>query len=385
VRAFPAFAVDDKQVGGFRLERIGAVRLQEEEQGGVVDVEEAPADINDTTSVPDTGSAPSAHASKPLATKSFLDQHKGIIAAVFLSILTALLFLLRSGPLASTTCSTLIMLEAECIKVTVALAAVFRKKQQKRLCESLPIAFLPVTAYVCINLLSFWALRYVPASSGALMSQIKLPATAIISRLALKRKMSQPRALAVAIICLGSLGTAAYGLLMKKTEAQLRASEQSSGETSSSNSSNFADVPLFITLLATAALLFESCLSAGTGVFLQWVFKDLDALWVRNAQFGSLSVIWYLVLHQLIDDGSTCSYAMDARGALVGLLYATMGLVVALVTLWLGATEKAIAATSAIVLTMFFDHLLVLYTLPTALELVLACVIVIGVVQFSLN
>ena len=42
------------------------------------------------------------------------------------------------------------------------------KTTKADLIKSIPLAFFPVSSYVCVNLLSFWALRYVPASLGAL-------------------------------------------------------------------------------------------------------------------------------------------------------------------------------------------------------------------------
>jgi hypothetical protein len=201
------------------------------------------------------------------------------------------------------------------------------------------------------------------------MSQVKLPATAVFSRIFLGRSVSMSRTFALVTIFCGSLGTAAYGQMQNAAEA--------------SQDSSLSTVPLFIYAMATLALLFESCLSAGTGVFLQWVFVDMDALWVRNAQFSVLSIVQYIVLHYM-KDGDTCTTSMDGRGALVGVLYAMMGVSVALTVLWLGAIEKTVASVSSIVITTVCDHLFILQSLPTLLEVVLAGVIINGIVHFSL-
>ena len=131
--------------------------------------------------------------------KSCFDKYKGLVAAVFLSVLTASLFLLRSGPLASATCSNVILILCEFIKFSVALIYVLTHGQQADLFKSIPLAFVPVTSYVAVNLLSFWALKYVHASLGALMSQIKLPATAIFSRIFLGRVVSFDRTMALIV------------------------------------------------------------------------------------------------------------------------------------------------------------------------------------------
>ena len=142
-----------------------------------------------------------------------------MLAAFVLSMLTAALFLLRSGPVASGTCSTLIMIQAECIKLVVALMYIIPRGQLGRITKSIPLALVPVSAYVAVNLLSFWALKYVHASLGALMSQIKLPATAIFSRIFLGRETPMHRTFALVTIFLGSLGIAAFGQLDHQNEA----------------------------------------------------------------------------------------------------------------------------------------------------------------------
>ena len=319
----------------------------------------------------ETGVASTAAGGQP---KSCYDQYKGLVAAIFLSVLTALLFLLRSGPLASSMCSNVILIISEGIKFAVAIGYVVSHKQTPKLFQSIPLAFVPVTSYVCVNLLSFWALKYVHASLGALMSQIKLPATAVFSRFFLGRAVSFDRTMALGTIFLGSLAIAAYGQMQKETEGD-------------ANDDGLADVAMVTYILATIALLTESCLSAATGVFTQWVFKgSMDMLWVRNAQFGLLSIGQYAVLQWVVEDNTgECQVYPDARGLTVAALYATMGISVALTLLWLGAIEKTIASVSAVVLTTLGDHLFVLHTAPTLLELTVSAVIINGILHFSLT
>ena len=46
--------------------------------------------------------------------------------------------------------------------------------------------------------------------------------------------------------------------------------------------------------LAILAILTESCLSAFTGVYTQWLFEgDWDTLWIRNVQLSFLSLLVY--------------------------------------------------------------------------------------------
>jgi len=252
-----------------------------------------------------------------------------------------------------------------------------RHKQTPKLFQSIPLAFVPVTSYVAINLLSFWALKYVHASLGALMSQIKMPATAVFSRLFLGRVISINRAMALGTIFLGSLSTAAYGQMEQ---------ELSRGAPTTLDDP-YARVSTTTYLMATIALLTESCLSAATGVFTQWIFQgSFDVLWVRNAQFSVISVVQYTLLQWVIEDNAgQCEVAPDARGLTVAVLYATMGISVALTLLWLGAIEKTIASVSSVVLTMLFDHVFVMRTTPSLLELSIASIIVNGILHFSLT
>ena len=62
-----------------------------------------------------------------------------------------------------------------------------------------------------------------------------------------------------------------------------------------------------------------------------------------------------------------------------------MGISVALTILWLGAIEKTIASVSSVVLTTLGDHLFVLHTAPTLLELTIAGVIINGIIHFSIT
>ncbi|KAL1499339.1 hypothetical protein AB1Y20_011546 [Prymnesium parvum] len=308
---------------------------------------------------------------------SCYDRYKGLCAAAFLSLLTAALFVLRSGTLASDMCSNVILLYAEAIKFTVAIAYVLHSRQSHKLLESIPLAFVPVTLYVTINLLSFWALKYVDASLGALMSQIKLPATAVFSRLFLGRVVSFNRGMALSTIFLGSLSIAAYGEMQ---EAHAEAEAEAEGVL-------LSHVTMATYLLATLALLVESCLSAATGVYTQWIFNgSMDLLWVRNAQFALISMVQYAVLQWVVEDNTgQCEVAADVRGMTVAALFATMGISVALTLLWLGAIEKTVASVSSVILTMVADHLFVLHTVPSLLQIAIGSIILNGIIQFSLS
>ena len=234
--------------------------------------------------------------------------------------------------------------------------------------------------YTAVNLLSFWGLKYVPASLGALMSQVKLPATALCSRIFLGRTLSLDRTFCVLTIFFGSLAVAAYGQQQKALETASTAGGAEDGGLA-------ARAAMTTYILATIAMLTESCLSAGTGVFMQWVFEgSMDTLWVRNTQFGAISMIQYASLQWVVEDNSgTCDVSPDARGLTVAILYATMGISVALTILWLGAVEKSLASVSSVVLTTAGDHLFVLHTWPGLLELAVAAVIINGILHFSLT
>ena len=89
------------------------------------------------------------------------------------------------------------------------------------------------------------------------------------------------------------------------------------------------------------------------------------------------------MLQSLEDNSGECSSELDMRGIIVGVLYACMGISVALTILWLGAIEKTLASVSSVVLTTLGDHVFVLHTMPTLLELSVAGVIINGIIHFS--
>ena len=53
----------------------------------------------------------------------------------------------------------------------------------------------------------------------------------------------------------------------------------------------------------------------------------MDMLWVRNAQFGVISICQYIVLQWVVEDNTgKCNVAPDLRGLTVAVCYATMGI-----------------------------------------------------------
>jgi len=203
------------------------------------------------------------------------------------------------------------------------------------------------------------------ASVAAVISQIKLPATAICSSVFLGRTVSKARLFALWTIFLGSLGVGAWKI---------------------DGSQHIVDN---IHMLATLAVLAESCISAFSSVYTQWLFEgSLDTLWIRNAQLGLLSMIMYMAKAAkeptcFDNAGHAVELMVDSHGTVIMVLQACSGISVALTLLWLGATEKALASISSIVLTTVWEHVGYLHTWPTMLQVILDLIVVNGIIMYS--
>ena len=113
-----------------------------------------------------------------------IDTYKGTISAGCLSVLTAALFVLRSKA-SSSTCDEVVLLYSEVLKLAAAILFCALRGDLKRLLYQPQYSVFPTISYMCISLLTYWALPHMDASVAAFISQIKLPATALFSYLLL--------------------------------------------------------------------------------------------------------------------------------------------------------------------------------------------------------
>jgi len=80
------------------------------------------------------------------------------------------------------------------------------------------------------------------------------------------------------------------------------------------------EVELHVYLLAVAAIVLESCIASSVGVFMQWVFRDQSAFWVRNVQFAAVSIALYACVHVARDTPESCNSVMHLEGLIVALI-----------------------------------------------------------------
>jgi len=297
------------------------------------------------------------------------DTYKGAGAATCLSLLTASLFVLRSKE-PSSSCNEVVLWWSEIIKFVVALGMVAKAGDMRRICYKAYHSGVPTVTYAIISLLTYWALKHTDASAAAFISQLKLPATALFSFLLLGRMLSTTKLMALITIMLASLGIAAY-------------TNEKKGQDESTSS---ASDQLYF--LATLAIVTESCLSAFTGVYTQWLFEgSFDTLWIRNLQLGLFStVVYYLKAmkeESCLDESGMVDLAIDTRGTIIMIMQAAMGLSVALTLLWLGAIEKTLASISSIVLTSVWEHVGYIHAWPPLIEVILDLTVIQGILMYS--
>jgi len=294
-----------------------------------------------------------------------LDRYKGGIAAGCLSVATAALFVLRSKA-SSSTCDEIVLWYSEVLKFAVSTMMCYLRGELGlyKVLYKVHHSFFPTIGYMCISLLTFWALPHMDASTAAFISQLKLPATALFSYLVLRRTVSKERCLALVTILLASVGVAVY-------------------------SSEGIGLPAitpgnYLYLLAMLAIVAESFLSAFTGVYIQWIMEGSAAvLWVRNIQLAALSTILYLAKAYRSPESCT-TFMLDTNGIIIAVLQGTVGIAVALTLLWLGAIEKTLASISSIVLTSVWEHVGYIHAWPPLTEVVLDAMVLEGIIMYSM-
>ena len=290
--------------------------------------------------------------------KSSWDKYKGAFAAATLSLLTASLFVLRSKE-PSSSCNEVVLWWSEVVKLLVAIGMITKAGDLPRVSYKIQYSALPTVSYAVISLLTYWALKHMDASAAAFISQLKLPATALFSFLLLGRRLSLMKLNALLSIMLASIGVATWSNMEKGAD---------------DSNSTAADGLYF---LATLAIITESCLSAFTGVYTQWLFEgSFDTLWIRNLQLGLLSTVLYSFKAMkeptcLDASGALDLMDLDMRGTIIMLMQAAMGISVALTLLWLGAIEKTLASISSIILTSAWEHIGYIHAWPPLMEIIL--------------
>jgi len=212
--------------------------------------------------------------------------------------------------------------------------------------------------------------------------QIKLPASAVLSRICLGRRISRTRIFALMAILIGALGVQSFGLRRAQEEESQAADAGTSG-----SDHHTSRVPPSLFLLGTLAMVAVGVIASAMAVFLQWVFTDISSLWVRNVQFSTLSIPFFLISH-LVSDATgraDCQTSLDTTGLIVAGCQATIGIVTALTLLWLGAIEKTLASVSALVITELWQAIWIQHAPPDLVQVMLALGIINGIVQFSVE
>lgn len=316
---------------------------------------------------------------------SWLVRLRGLLCAGTLAVLTTGLFVFRSHGVKSATCSSVVLLWSEVLKVGSSLVMVLRAGNLRLARKSLLLACVPTCGYGVASMLAYWGMGYLDANTAALISQTKLPITALFSRVFLGRRISRARVFALVAILIGALGVLSYGVEQKAADAAGAGAGAADAGADFGAAADAEAVPAQLFLLAALAVFVVGILASSMAIFLQWVFTDFSTLWVRNLQFAALSVLFYAASHAVLDRGDECTTALDGVGVLVAVLQGAVGLFTALTLLWLGAIEKTLASVASLVLTCLAQDLFVQHAAPGAVQTTFVLAIVNGIVQFALE
>ncbi len=249
-----------------------------------------------------------------------------IVVSVLLLIQFSSFSLARSAIEDDTPTST-VLLYVEIIKFCVSTACAQNK--HANLCQK-PFAILvPTLCFVCMNIVSYYVVSQISATTYVMLMQLKIPMTSIVSFVLLKSKYSINQMFCIFLICLSCMN-----ICYSKKEIKHIS---------------------HLNIITIGGCILEVFLSSMCSVYMQKMFDNkLDLLWIRNMELSFLSMLFYTCIILYNNYPFKCSlvgYMFSALGACGGIL-------VALTLIYCGAVEKTIASSMAIVVVAIAEHLI---------------------------
>ena len=228
-------------------------------------------------------------------------------------------------------------------------------------------ATLLCCAWQAMNFLGFVSLSRVDAGTFAIVQQSKVFFTAALQRLMLGRTLIVPK--------WGILTTQVLGVCLISLESQpSRACAGGSAETAAAAASLSAWSSSAYAV-GVAAVFTDSALSGFATVYFEKMLKTTRlTVWDRNLQLAFWSMLIYLPW-ALYDNPSEPFFGWSAVTAVLALLGALGGILVALVIKHADGLAKNLATASSIVLTTGASHLL--FSGPMSAEIILGCLVVV--------
>jgi solute carrier family 35 (UDP-sugar transporter), member A1/2/3 len=183
--------------------------------------------------------------------------------------------------------SNLILFVGEVQKFLFSIAMILlfdeecRKKKFSEFCSGGLVMLVPAGAYLVMNLLSYFALRYISGSLFITVAQLKILTTAMASLLILKTSLSHTKWFSLLLLVIGSI-------LVTQQEQSAHSSHTRMGDDDSETIRNWT---FFVGLFA---VILEVTISGLVSAYYEKILKNYNAsIWERNLQLSSLSMIMY--------------------------------------------------------------------------------------------
>ena len=231
-------------------------------------------------------------------------------------------FALMRAHVHNTQCDSVSLLWGELVKFCVSLALV---PSCVDLLHDVKTAVVPTLCFCIMNILSFWALHRVSASTFVVILQLKLVWTSLFSCLMLGRRLSIAQMLTMVGISAGVVSISSPNAESTVTNNEI---------------------------WPVGALVLETVLSGFSATWTQMSFaSSANTMWVRNAQFALMSIVLYSGASLY----NECALYPTRTGLLFGGTSALGGVLVALTLLYVGAIEKTVTTNFSTVFTFLVE------------------------------
>jgi len=251
--------------------------------------------------------------------------------------------------------SNLVLLVAEFQKLLISAAAIYIlegpvHKSFHEFCSEGSVMLLPAVAYLIMNLLSFYSLKYISASLFITMAQMKTLTTALFSVLILNVSLPPSKCFSLFLLVFGCI-------LVTQQERR-----------DSHSHSEVVEVDSWHFFLGLFAVILEVTISGLISAYYERILKHQKAsVWERNAQLAFLSIILYSANYYSESESTIIDKIVDWNWPIfiTSTLGACGGLLVAACMKYLSSVVKCIILSFSVILTLFLSHFIFNSTLTT--------------------
>lgn len=248
--------------------------------------------------------------------------------------------------------STLILLFGEIQKLLFSVAVIFffddecKKKKFSEFCAGGAVMCVLAIAYLTMNLLSYYSLKYISGSLFITIAQLKTFTTALFSVIILKSSLSNSKWFSLFLLVTGSI-------FVTQQEQSAHSTQHADHTQDASNGWYF--------FLGLSAVLLEVTISGLVSAFYEKILKNYNAsVWERNVQLAFLSMIMYY-MYYVFDHGPDAIQQITRWSwstFLTATLGAAGGILVAMCMKYLNAIVKCVVLSFSVLVTVFLSHLI---------------------------